>query len=118
MLLALGYGAWRAHQRAAAPAIPLVLLGVGVALVLVSLGAPAALRPLYRSWMALGHAMGRVTTPVFLGVLFVLVFIPTRAVLALMRRDLLGMRPDRAAPTYWSERPRTTFTHSDFERLS
>lgn len=118
MLASLGALALIAHRRHQGPAVVLGLALAGALLALAGLAAPAALRPVYRAWMALGHALGRVTTPVALAAVFVGVFVPLRLLMGLLRRDPLGMRPDRAAKTYWSERPRRAFDRGDFERLS
>ena len=43
---------------------------VGGGLGLWALVAPASLRPVYRTWMRLGLALSRITTPLILGVVF------------------------------------------------
>lgn len=110
----LGVGALRRHAPLGMALAP---VGVGLALVLLARAAPRSLVGVYRAWMALGEALGRVTTPLLLGLVFALVLVPTRLLLALMRKDPLTRRPDRAAPTYWSERERPGFTREGFERL-
>ena len=106
----------RVHHR------PLALVGsLGVSGALLGLGsrlAPAWVRPVERAWMALGKALGRVTTPVLLVAVFVLLLVPMRALLWLFGRDPLAMKRDPAAKTYWIERARPTFAREDFERLS
>lgn len=85
---------------------------IGVALVLAApcallwtLGAlvPARLGPLLRAWMALAHAISKVTTPIFLAVLWLVVITP----FALVGR-LVGHRPVEHEPrgdSYWQARP-------------
>jgi hypothetical protein len=70
------------------------LFGV-VALVLALGGyvAPARLGAPYRAWMAFALALSRVTTPLFLGVVYFAVFTPLGVVLR-----LLGRRPLRRIP--------------------
>jgi len=110
----LGVGAIR---RGVPLALPVAGVAIGLALVLVSRVAPRALAGAYRAWMALGEALGRVTTPVLLLVVFVTVLLPTRLLLALRAKDPLTRRFDRAAPSYWIERPRAGFEPAHFERL-
>ena len=52
-----------------------------------------------------------------LSVVFVLVLVPTRLLLALVSKDPLARRFDRGTPSYWSERKRRGFAREDFERL-
>ena len=49
---------------------------LGGALVLGGLAVPAHLGPVYRAWMALATAISKVTTPIFMGVIFFLVLTP------------------------------------------
>ena len=78
-------------------------------------GIPSALRPLLRQWMRVGALLGRLTTPIGMGVLFLLVFVPIAAVLR-----LLGRRPGgtaRAGTGGWIPRPIQPSTAADdFER--
>ena len=70
--LALGGIAWwRGRVRTAA-----VLQGVGGALVVAALVAPTALGPVERAWMGLAHRISKVTTPVFMGVVYFVAITP------------------------------------------
>ena len=65
--------------------------------------APGLLGPVYRAWMALALAISKVTTPVFMGIIFFLVITPT----GLLAR-LVGHRPltrRRNVGSYWEDRP-------------
>lgn len=77
----------------------------------------APLRRLYSAWMALGRLLGRVTTPVLLLALWVLVLLPLALVTRLLRADVLGVRYDRSARSYWIERSEP-LTREGLERLS
>ena len=50
--------------------------GIGGLLVLAALIAPTALGPVERAWMGLAHAISKVTTPIFMGVVYFLVMTP------------------------------------------
>lgn len=71
-------------------------------LVVAGLAMPARLEGTYRAWMRLAELMSRVTTPVFMAVVYVAVLTP----LALVRRALGrgGLGTPRAAPTGWVRR--------------
>ncbi|HTP89837.1 MAG TPA: SxtJ family membrane protein [Bryobacteraceae bacterium] len=82
----------------------LTVLAVGAALALIGLIAPILLRPLNRAWTALGLLLGRVVNPVAMAVLFYLLFTPLGLLLRLFGKDLLRLRGDKTASSYWIER--------------
>ena len=62
---------------------------------------PKALGPIERLWMALARVMGTVMTAVILTLTFFLVITPMGVVLRLMGKDLLALKRDPRAGTYW-----------------
>jgi predicted membrane metal-binding protein len=62
---------------------------------------PALLAPLNRLWFMFGMLLSRVMTPLVMGVVFVLTVIPTALVMRLRGRDLLRLKIDRQAKSYW-----------------
>ena len=74
------------------------LLGVAA---LVSLLRPRWVRPVYRGAMTVSFYMGQVIGRVMLAVLFILVLTPLAIALRLSGKDLLRLRRDRQANTYW-----------------
>jgi len=89
---------WRAHTEAA-----LIAAVLGAALVLGGLALPAHLGPIYRAWMGLALALSKVTTPLFMGLIYFLVLTPS----GLIAR-FLGHRPlvrSRHTGSYWLSRP-------------
>lgn len=77
--------------------------GLGVALLLGGLAAPARLGPVYRAWMALAKVISKVTTPIFMSVMFFLVLTPAGFLVRLFGHRPLAHRKDE--PTYWHSRP-------------
>jgi hypothetical protein len=108
--------AWklRAHGSIAVGAC----VATGFALGAASFLTPSLVRPLAAAWRALGLLLGRVTTPLLLTLVFVLVVIPLRALLTVLRLDPLKLRFERTQKTHFVERPKKTFDKADFERLS
>jgi hypothetical protein len=45
--------------------------------------------------------LSRVTTPIVMGLLFVLAIVPTAIVMRLRGRDLMRLKLDRRAKSYW-----------------
>ena len=60
----------------------------------------------YIGWMTLGVALGRVTSPIVLLVVYVLLVVPVGVAFRFLRRDMLRRRPDEGARSYWEEYPR------------
>ena len=81
---------------------PWAFATLGVALLLGGLVAPSRLGPVFRAWMGFAHRLSRITTPVFLGVVFFVVLAPVGALMRLFRRRPLVR--SRAAPTFWIAR--------------
>ena len=90
-----------------------VVAAAGAALVVAGLAIPACLGPLQRGWMRLALAISRVTTPLFMGIVYFLVLTPIGIILRLLGRRLLGH--PRGAATFWADRPPGE-RRSDLER--
>jgi hypothetical protein len=79
-------------------------LGLAAAFLLVSATRPAFLGPLNRLWHRLGLLLHAVVSPVVLGLLFFSTVTPIGLLMRALGKDLLRLRLDRDAPTYWIER--------------
>lgn len=82
-------------------ALPVAALFLGFALI-----RPALLAPLNRLWFRFGLALGKVMTPVMMGLLFVIAVIPTALAMKLLRKDPLQRYLSADAATYWERRER------------
>ena len=98
---------WRHRETAAA-----VLGSVGVLLVLAALLIPTRLGPLERAWMWLAHLISKVTTPVFMGVVFFVAITPIGLLMRLRGRRAL-VHPERDGG-FW--RAPVSGGRSDLER--
>ena len=89
---------WRGHPTSTA-----VLGGLGATLALAGLIIPTHLGPVERGWMRLAHLISKLTTPIVMGLMYLLVLTPV----GLLRR-LFGGNPmghaERGA-SYWHPRP-------------
>ncbi|WP_445367068.1 hypothetical protein ACH5Y9_18100 [Methylomonas sp. BW4-1] len=65
----------------------------------------APLRPLNNLWYRLGLVLSYLINPVIMGAVFLLTILPVGLLMRLLKRDLLKLRFDRKAPTYWQNRP-------------
>jgi hypothetical protein len=78
-----------------------VLAGVGALLLVFGLVAPARLAPLNRAWTRLGLLLFKVVNPVVLGLIYLTTIVPIGLLMRLRGRDLLSLKFDRQAPSYW-----------------
>jgi len=59
---------------------------------------------IFRYWMAVGHVIGLVMTPVHMFLVYVLVFGPANAAARVLRKDPLD-RSMTDEPTFWRDKP-------------
>jgi hypothetical protein len=108
--LALAALLWWRGRTLSAPAVAIL----GVALVLAGVAVPARLGPVQRAWMALGAAISKVTTPIFLGAVYFLAFVPVGFLMRLAGRNPLARA--RSAGSYWVGRTGVSEARHDLER--
>lgn len=79
-------------------------VAIGLAFALAATLRPALLAPLNRLWMAFGHLLGRIVSPIIMSLIFFGVVTPI-AILARWRGvDPMKRRFDPDATTYWLDR--------------
>ena len=78
-------------------------LGIAATLAVVSLIAPALLKPLNMLWFRFGLLLHRVVNPIVMFAVFALVFVPAGAIMRLWH-DPLRVRRARDASSYWIDR--------------
>lgn len=102
-----GIAAWRGHGTAAA-----ILGALSALLIAAGIVAPGTLGPIERAWMGLALAISKVTTPIFLGIVYFLVLTPV----GLLRRTVGGhpLRHRMADGGFWRDRGEAR--RSDLER--
>ena len=88
-----------------------VLGSVGLVLGLSGLAIPQYLGPVQRAWMAMALAISRVTTPVFMTIVYALVITPAGLMMRLVGKKPL--RHDQGDGGFWVRRERKD---SDLER--
>ena len=70
----------------------------------LALFAPRVLRIPNRLWFRFGLLLGAIVAPVVMALVYVTTFVPIGLVLRLRGKDLLKMKFDREAASYWIER--------------
>jgi Saxitoxin biosynthesis operon protein SxtJ len=79
-------------------------LALAAIFLVIALVVPKVLAPLNRLWMKFGLLLAAVISPIFLGILFYLVFLPMGLVMRLAGNDALKLKLDRKARSYWVDR--------------
>lgn len=97
-VLLAAFLAWRGRLTAA-----LVLGTLGGLLALAGLLIPARLGGVHRAWMTMALAISRVTTPLFMGIVYFGLLTPIALVLRVLGRAPL--RQPRDVKTWWRDRP-------------
>ena len=92
------YRLWRGHADGY---LWLVVSGVFLALAWLW---TRPLQPLNRLWAQLGALLHKVMTPLIMGVMFFAVITPIGLLMRLLGKDLLRLRRDPAAASYWVPR--------------
>lgn len=93
-----GYAYWKAWGGVFAAALILSALFAAVTLV-----APQLLSPLNRIWYGLGLLLGKIVSPIVLGVIFFVLITPISLITRLFGRDELKMKK-RSVDSYWVDR--------------
>ena len=88
---------WRGHDIP-----PLVAAVLAVVLIVAGLIAPTRLGPVERAWMGFAHAISKVTTPIFMGIVYFGVVAPIGAVMRVLGRNPL--RHAEVAGSFWVAR--------------
>jgi hypothetical protein len=76
------------------------LIAAGFFLV-VAVAMPRLLLPLKRLWLKLGSVLHLVISPIVLGILYVFSFVTVGLLARLFGKDLLSLKRDAAATSYW-----------------
>jgi len=79
-------------------------LAVASVFALVAVLKPVLLARLNRLWTKLGILLGKVVSPIALGILFYGVLTPVALIMRLARKDPLRLKLDHHADSYWIER--------------
>jgi saxitoxin biosynthesis operon SxtJ-like protein len=94
-------GVWPlVHKR---PLRPWALF-VSAAFLLVALALPRVLHPLNLLWTRFGRLLSKVTNPIITGLMFYVIFTPAGLLLRLFGKDLLRLKYDPSAASYWIRR--------------
>ena len=97
-----GFAGWAWY--AGRTMVAIALAAAAAAFLVLALAAPRALALPNRLWFRVGLALNAVVSPIVLGAMFVLMFVPVALAMRVAGRDPLKRKFDAAAATYWVDR--------------
>tara|TARA_B100000965_G_scaffold345257_1_gene315934 strand:+ start:487 stop:900 length:414 start_codon:yes stop_codon:yes gene_type:complete len=78
-----------------------IFLGISTVLIVISLFKSNLLFPLNIAWMRLGNILGRIISPLVLGLIFFILFTPISFFTYFFGRDELNLRKKNNKKTFW-----------------
>lgn len=100
---------WRGQDGAM---IAMAVIGGG--LILGGLAIPGRLTPIHRAWMGLAHLLSKITTPIFMGIVYFLVLTPVGLLLRVFGRRPLSRKPSDSG--HWIDRSEEAGRRGTMER--
>lgn len=85
-------------------------------LILNGLIKPALLKPIQKVWMSFAVIMGWFMARVILTVLFFLIVTPIGIIFKLLRKDIIGVKIDKEAESYWAKKDNINKDKSSYEK--
>jgi len=72
---------------------------VGTGLLLAGLTVPTRLGPIERGWMGFAHAISKITTPIFMAVVYFVAIAPVGVLMRMLRRNPIDR--NAAGDSFW-----------------
>ncbi len=88
---------WRGHLTLAS-----IFSVLGGTLGVLGVAVPGKLGPLNAAWMGLAHLISKVTTPIFMGIVYFLVITPISLLMRVFGK--VPLRAPKGVASYWIER--------------
>jgi len=104
---------WWNHEFSWQPIGSAVIGGI---FLLLASWKPRLLSPLNRGWAHLGYMIHRIVNPLILGVLYFVLIVPVGLAMRMLGRDVLRLKKDCSAGTYWINREKSKVDPESFIR--
>ena len=111
-----GLISWIVYRQGAVPLMPLLIMGVSIAIGLLGVFRPLMIRPIYVVWMTAVYPLGWLITHTILAIVYYLVFTPMGFIMRILGHDPLQRKFDREAKTYWIARTPAADSERYFRR--
>ena len=83
--------------------IRLSFLTISIIFLILGIVNSKILTPLNKLWFKFGLLLGKIVSPIVMGVIFFFVVTPTGIIMKLLRKDLLNLKKNKSN-TYWIEK--------------
>ncbi|MDQ2666805.1 MAG: SxtJ family membrane protein [Gemmatimonadota bacterium] len=93
-----GVAFWRHH-----PVSWRVFASLAAALFMAGALVPRSLGPVSRAWMGFAHVLSKITTPIFMAVIYFVILTPMGLVMRLFGRN--AMRHEATQDSFWTDPP-------------
>mgnify|MGYP001235623017 CR=1 FL=1 len=84
--------------------INLYLITIALIFLILGLLNSKILTPLNKSWIKFGELLGRIITPIVMGIVYFIILTPISLLVRLFGKDLIGMKFNTNLKTYWIKR--------------
>ena len=81
--------------------IKYIFLSLSFIFVVTSFIKPSLLKYLNKIWFRFGILLGNIISPIIMGLIFILVFLPISILLKIFKNDFMGVKINRNINTYW-----------------
>jgi hypothetical protein len=78
-----------------------IVLAIAIVFAAVAMFVPSVLRVPNRLWYKFGMLLGAIVAPIIMGLVFLIAFLPIGLILRASGKDLLSMKMQPDAKTYW-----------------
>ena len=93
-----------------------VLWGIGVFPLIIGIFIPDILRPVYKVFLKVAHAIGWFNTRVILVIVYYLLVTPIGLIMRLFGKDILNVKIDKKKESYWLKKEMVKATRETLER--
>jgi hypothetical protein len=88
----------------------------GIAFLVCAFAAPWVLRPLNKIWFKFGLLLHHVVNPLIMGILYYGAVVPMGLFLRARKKDILHLKIDKSASSYWIRRDRPAPTPGNMKK--
>jgi hypothetical protein len=82
----------------------------------LALFVPNLLKPIYKGWMKVAHAIGWFNTRLLLALIYYVVFTPIGVLVRLFGKDLLNVKLEPQTESYWIKREHKEMSQTEYEK--
>ena len=90
------------------------LLSISLVLVIISFFKSSILYLPNKYWLKFGYVLGSIISPIVMGIIYLGVVYPTNIILRLFKKDILDLKIDKNANSYWKTKNKINSMDNQF----